>query len=413
MNLLEAASLQVKTDVTLLAGSAQGKDDKIMLTHKLGLSRMPEDAHKELSSLGYSVVRTSRNTNQNIAPTGSTRQFSPKSTESWQYKHASGSKAEMKMSDSGGTAVMINGPRADHERFRQRMDMKPHPAFKKMDQEETDTDPKQRPQSQGRKAVTNQAKKGIKVEGAAEIISMQRNNLYAASEKDLGANELRNKLDKCLSDKFPPKKNPAGYMIGNGTWIQEVYPLDSYFIFTKDGDQFKQKFTVDDSRECKLDGAPQKVRVTYVNASTKPSKKKTSVHYHQLGLECNGECKTVKAGGPGSGRHPEFGKFQKQSSLHGTVNYKTAKGTTLQVRTTRTKASDVPSGKYRQLYEGKAGQDSRNHIISGDSSKVDPVLKSKYGITDHEDKSNKGAAQPKISRRSSEQKRRDNFVLYD
>jgi hypothetical protein len=122
---------------------------------------------------------------------------------------------------------------------------------------------------------------------------------------------------------------------------------------------------------------------------------------------------SIYCGGPGSGRHPEAGKFVKQSSLYGRVNYKTPKGTTVRIETTRTKTADVPSGKYRSVYEGKVGKDSSTHVVSGDSLKVDKVLKDKYGITDHEDKTNKGESQPKISRRSSEQKRRDNFVLYD
>ena len=119
----------------------------------------------------------------------------------------------------------------------------------------------------------------------------------------------------------------------------------------------------------------------------------------------------LQAGGPGSGRHPEAGKFVKQSSRYGIVHYKTPKGTTLRVETT--KAREQPSGKYKSIYEGKIGKDSMTHIRSGDSTEMDKVLKDRYKIIDQDDKSNKGVAQPKISRRSSEQKRRDNFVLYD
>lgn len=170
-NLLEIAQQQVTRDVVLHAASNNlvQKDGKVLLTHNLGVSREPEDAHRELGTLGYTVVRTSTASHQNIARPGSTRQMSVRNKQSWNYRHPEGFKAEMHMNDGGGTSVVMNAPQRHHERFRQRMDLKPHPAFKKMAEE------------QAAKKDTKQPTAKIRASADLEV-ALLRNPLYAAGK---------------------------------------------------------------------------------------------------------------------------------------------------------------------------------------------------------------------------------------
>jgi hypothetical protein len=169
-NLIETAEQQLITDTVLHAASsnpANNKDEKLALVHNLGVSREPDDAHRELNSLGFTVTRASTTTHQNVAKPGSTRQLAPKGNQTWKYNHPSGFKAEMNMRDSGNTSVAMNAPRATHERFRTRMDMKPHPAFKKMDADS---------------ANEKDSKKKGKVSAGADFdVRKMKDPLYAAS----------------------------------------------------------------------------------------------------------------------------------------------------------------------------------------------------------------------------------------
>jgi hypothetical protein len=87
--------------------------------------------------------------------------------------------------------------------------------------------------------------------------------IYA--DHQFGAQELQSKLAECLKDKLVPKKK-SGESIGPWPYIQEVYPFESYAIYSYDAKLYKQNFKYDDKkRTVSLDGDPEQVVQKYVD----------------------------------------------------------------------------------------------------------------------------------------------------
>jgi hypothetical protein len=247
-NLLEAVSAQLPQDVVLHAVSnskVNGKDDKVMLTHSLGVSREPDDAHRELNSLGYTVTRASTVTHQNVAKPGSTRQLTPQGTQTWKYNHPQGYKAEMNMRDSGGTSVMINGPRHHHERFRDRMDMKPHPEFKKMDADKA-------------KATQDAKKPKVRVDARSDVeLALSRSHLYVkaggpGSGRHPGAlKDAGFKKDNGISRRASSATQENHYQHANGAYYKVTRNVDQA---GKQTDVKSWRHMSQDSKSTKGDG---------------------------------------------------------------------------------------------------------------------------------------------------------------
>lgn len=92
-------------------------------------------------------------------------------------------------------------------------------------------------------------------------------DLDISADHDIGANELNRKLNALLTQKFKQKStSPAVYDGNKVPWIQEVYPLEDYFIYTLGMDTYKQAYTIGDDLEPAFKGQPTKVRATYINA---------------------------------------------------------------------------------------------------------------------------------------------------
>lgn len=91
---------------------------------------------------------------------------------------------------------------------------------------------------------------------------------YVASiraDHQLGAQELRTLLGIELEKEYPAKRNKQNMIIESSPWIQEVYPLENYFVFSRNGHYWKQSYTVTlKDRSVKLDGKPEEVTQRYV-----------------------------------------------------------------------------------------------------------------------------------------------------
>lgn len=87
-------------------------------------------------------------------------------------------------------------------------------------------------------------------------------NINAGTE--FSSSELNSRLQQLLQDKFP---TPKGQF--SSIYVRDLYPLESYCIYSNDGKMWKQFFKVTsygEKREIELDGEPTEVREAYVDA---------------------------------------------------------------------------------------------------------------------------------------------------
>jgi hypothetical protein len=88
--------------------------------------------------------------------------------------------------------------------------------------------------------------------------SMKALGLTVHADHMVGTNELNKSLNNLLK-----AKNSKGY-----AYIVEIYPFEGYFIYSYDGDQYRQAFSCDNiSRKVALEGSPVKVFTQYKTAS--------------------------------------------------------------------------------------------------------------------------------------------------
>lgn len=107
---------------------------------------------------------------------------------------------------------------------------------------------------------------------------------------DLGANDLRNMLQEALKAGSVNGDTPVSSCGGSTyKWITEVYPLQNYFIYESGNKKYKQSYTMKNGN-VSLKGDPAPVKIAYVTASS------------------------IRAGGPGSGRHKEMMRDLTQGS---------------------------------------------------------------------------------------------------
>lgn len=105
-----------------------------------------------------------------------------------------------------------------------------------------------------------------------ELAAMRLNLIHA--DHQFGANELRQKLQDALEEKYPGKKLKApmtGIDWKTRPSIVELYPLENYLVYSKDDCMYKHTYTADQSkRTVALTGTPQEVKQKYVdiNASS-------------------------------------------------------------------------------------------------------------------------------------------------
>jgi hypothetical protein len=119
---------------------------------------------------------------------------------------------------------------------------------------------------------------GIEVYAAAEIqgrdtvpawVGVDALKLLSLkAETQIGDNELRSKLDKLLQGKF----KIANTNQLPDAWISDIFPVDSYTIYQRGGQMYKQSYNVDEGRNVSLVGIPIAVRQVYVEAARAKSK---------------------------------------------------------------------------------------------------------------------------------------------
>ena len=138
-----------------------------------------------------------------------------------------------------------------------------------------------------------------------ELAAAKLNLIHA--DHQFGASELQSKLQEQLREKFKPKDGPIGYNgIGPTPWIKECYPFENYFVYSYDGDLYKQKYKANQKkRSVVLVGEPEEVVEKYVGISASGIPSKTQMHVtpieHAMQLHAAGSGTGAGASGPGTG----------------------------------------------------------------------------------------------------------------
>ena len=114
------------------------------------------------------------------------------------------------------------------------------------------------------------------------------------ADHSLSSDELSSALQKILN---PPTSTSAltPGSISQYAYIDKVYPMEDYFVYTQGEKKYRQKYTLDDDGEVSFDGDPTEVKLKYVDASVLPMER-------AMGLS------SLRLGGPGSGRRPGGGR---------------------------------------------------------------------------------------------------------
>src|SRR5712675_269209 len=91
--------------------------------------------------------------------------------------------------------------------------------------------------------------------------------IYA--DHQFGAQELNSKIQEQLRQKLVKKKG-NGETIGPYPWVSEVYPFENYFIYSYDGDLYKQQYKCDiKKRTVTFTGDAEQVIQKYVDLNAK------------------------------------------------------------------------------------------------------------------------------------------------
>jgi hypothetical protein len=97
---------------------------------------------------------------------------------------------------------------------------------------------------------------------------LKKLNISAADS--IGANALQGKVQRLISDKYKNQKSSKAsdnVSYSPSPWVVELYPFDSYFVFSYDGDNYRQSYTLNkNTQEPVLDGEAVRVVTEYVPA---------------------------------------------------------------------------------------------------------------------------------------------------
>ena len=89
------------------------------------------------------------------------------------------------------------------------------------------------------------------------------------SATDMGENDLRNGLQEALKDKLGGSSMNSPCSVGPSPWIQEIFPLSNYFVYSSDGKSYRQNYKLKGT-DVVLSGEPVKVKMAYVKAAGSP-----------------------------------------------------------------------------------------------------------------------------------------------
>jgi len=131
------------------------------------------------------------------------------------------------------------------------------------------------------------------------------------ADHQIGSSELQQKIRECLQNEYPRPTLPTGgfdYSAEFKTpWIQEVYPLENYFVYQYDNHLFKQSYKVDTkTRDVSFTGKKKEVVQRYVNAGSNVSHLSKNASPIESAMRAHGGSFTAKpmkatgAGGPGA-----------------------------------------------------------------------------------------------------------------
>jgi len=196
------------------------------------------------------------------------------------------------------------------------------------------------------KAVSMQGRETIRA-WVGQVAAARLGLIHA--DHQFGASELQSKLQEKLREKFKPNADGMSQVAPGGPypWIKECYPFENYFVYTYDGDLFKQKYKANQKkREVVFVGEPEEVVEKYVGISASGIKSTKQLQVgpieHSIQVYATGtgmgnagpgtslgngsgapkpipslrsKKNKLTAGGPGSGRRPGGGKSKTDEIL--------------------------------------------------------------------------------------------------
>jgi len=259
-------------------------------------------------------------------------------------------------------------------------------------------------------------------------LAAQALKLTIHADHQFGSNELRDKLGKCLSAQYQSTSDngpvaESGSVYKPHPYIEEVYPLENYFVYSYDSKKYRQHYKTNlKSRTVKLVDGPKEVTQKYVDmAASAEDVAKKFRRFQVTSIEAAMQVFAAGAGGMGgpgsslgSGSGPSMAMKPAPTPGGGMKMPlgKPAMGSPVKMRAARRKKMrerKLKSSGYMGYKD--ASNEQRQKTKGGSKSEMSKQLKGSgyYGYKDASDEERQRKKAPKGSEMEDSETRNKNY----